>query len=223
MEDIILVGYGGHAKSVADCIRRQSAYSIVGYTDIECCRSPLKYLGTDETLPEWYRRGVKNAAVCVGYLGRGDLREKLYRRLKQAGFHLPVITDPSAVISDSAQIGEGVFIGKGAVINADAAVGRMAIINTNAVVEHGCRVGDYTHVAVGAVLCGDAEVGDGCLIGANAAVLQTLHIGNHAVVGAGVVVTKNIRDGVVMGRKSEFYERSYWQAGQAVQKLPIGV
>ena len=28
MEDIILVGYGGHAKSVADCIERKKEYRI---------------------------------------------------------------------------------------------------------------------------------------------------------------------------------------------------
>lgn len=33
MEDIILVGYGGHAKSVADCIERKNEYRIIGYTE----------------------------------------------------------------------------------------------------------------------------------------------------------------------------------------------
>ena len=35
MEDIILIGYGGHAKSVADCIERQKRYRIIGYTELE--------------------------------------------------------------------------------------------------------------------------------------------------------------------------------------------
>lgn len=34
MENILLVGYGGHAKSIADCIERQGIYKIAGYTDI---------------------------------------------------------------------------------------------------------------------------------------------------------------------------------------------
>ena len=35
MEDIIIVGYGGHAKSVADVIERQKQYKIAGYTDVD--------------------------------------------------------------------------------------------------------------------------------------------------------------------------------------------
>ena len=33
MEDIILVGYGGHAKSVADCIERKNEYRIINVKD----------------------------------------------------------------------------------------------------------------------------------------------------------------------------------------------
>ena len=33
MEDIILIGYGGHARSVADCIERRHAFRIAGYTE----------------------------------------------------------------------------------------------------------------------------------------------------------------------------------------------
>jgi len=34
MENIILAGYGGHARSVADCIERQGKFNIIGYTDL---------------------------------------------------------------------------------------------------------------------------------------------------------------------------------------------
>ena len=34
MKDIIIVGFGGHARSVADCIERTGQYNIVGYTDL---------------------------------------------------------------------------------------------------------------------------------------------------------------------------------------------
>ncbi|WP_156032724.1 hypothetical protein [Selenomonas sp. FC4001] len=42
MEDIVLVGFGGHAKSVADCIEREGKYHIAGYTDVK-----LQVIGTD--------------------------------------------------------------------------------------------------------------------------------------------------------------------------------
>ena len=138
-----MVGYGGHAKSIADCIERGKQYHIAGYTDIQEAEAPYAYLGADDILAGCFRRGILNAVIGIGYLGKGELRQKLYWRLKDIGFRFPVISDPSAIISESAQIGEGTFVGKGAIINAEAYVGKMCIINSAAVVEHECKVGDF--------------------------------------------------------------------------------
>lgn len=188
MEDIILVGYGGHAKSVADCIERQQKFHIIGYTDFQEYESIYPYLGTDEVLEDYYKKGVRNIALCIGYLGKGELRQKIYKRLKQIGFIFPQIIDPSSLISSTATIGEGVFIGKGTIVNAEARIGKMAIINTMSLVEHECVVGDFSHVAVAAVLCGQVEVGEAAFIGANSTVIQCRKIESGKIVPAGVTI-----------------------------------
>lgn len=185
MQDIILVGYGGHAKSIADCIEKKNEYRIIGYTDLEEVNSKYRYLGDDSVLGEYYKAGITNAVVGIGYLGRGNLREQLYKNLKSIGYSFPTIIDPTAIISESAAIDEGVFVGKRAVINAEAKVGKMSIINTGAIIEHECKVGDFAHVAVGAVLCGQVSVGCSTIIGANATVLQCRNVPERCVVPAG--------------------------------------
>lgn len=200
MEEIVLIGGGGHALSAADVITSGKTYRIAGYTDVSDTYIQLRYLGTDDVLESLYEKGVLNAAITVGYLGKSSIRDKLYHRAKQTGFRLPVIIDPSAVISDSAQVGEGIFIGKNAVVNAGARIGDMCIINTGAIVEHNNRIGEYSHIAVGAVLCGDVSVGGHTLIGANATIIQGVHIGMNAIIGAGSVVIRDVPDnGRVVG------------------------
>lgn len=188
MEDIILIGYGGHAKSVADCIERKGDYRIIGYTDRNEHNSKYQYLGEDSVLPEYREKGVKNVAICIGYLGKSDIREKIYNYVKSIGFKLPIISDSSAIISSTALIGEGTFIGKNAIINAESHIGKMTIINTCALVEHECYVGDYAHIAVGAVLCGQVKVGKSAFVGANATVIQCIEIPDRKIVPAGMVV-----------------------------------
>ena len=188
MEDIILIGYGGHAKSVADCIIRQGKYRIVGYTDIDKSTSAYTYLGNDECLDSIYKNGIKNAVIAIGYMGKGTLRRRLIEKAKEIGFTFPTIIDPSAIVSESADIGEGVFIGKLAVINAEAKIGSFSIINTMALVEHECIVEEYSHVAVAAVLCGNVKVGKDAFIGANATVIQGRQIEAGAIVPAGVTI-----------------------------------
>lgn len=198
MEKIVLVGFGGHGKSVADTIQRMKQFQIVGYTELqEIPDADYPYLGTDEKLPELFAQGVRHAAVTVGYMGRGQLRDKLFRVLKEIGFKLPVIIDPSAVISESAKLGEGAFIGKNTVINAQAAIGKMAIINTGAIVEHECMVDEFSHVAVGAVICGQCEIADHVLVGAGSVIIQNIRVGRNAVIGAGTTVIRDVSEGTV--------------------------
>ncbi len=208
MKELVLVGFGGHGKSVADCIERQGKYQIVGYTDLkplDGCK--YNYLGTDEALDTLYHKGIRNAVVCIGYLGKGNVREILYEKLKSIGYTLPIIIDPSALISETAEIGEGTFVGKMAVINAEANVGKMAIINTKALVEHECIVGDFTHIAVGATLCGAVTVGESCLVGASATVLQTLTVGDHTVIGAGSLIVKSTENDCIVKNRIMIDER----------------
>lgn len=190
MEDIVLVGFGGHAKSVADCVERQNEYNIVGYTDRQDNHSNYKYLGTDDSLEELFNLGIKNAVICIGFLGKGDIREKLYCRLKEIGFNLPPVIDPTAIVANSAIIREGTFIGKNAIINAEATLGCCCIINTGAVVEHECVVEDFSHIAVSSILCGQVRVGKACLIGANATIIQCITIPDKTIISAGEVVRK---------------------------------
>lgn len=188
MEKIILVGYGGHAKSIADSIERGNKYQIVGYTDFVPQECKYRYLGGDEVLEKIYEEGIHNAIIGIGFLGKGNIRERIYNKLKEIGYILPIIADPSSIVSDSAEIDEGTFIGKNAIINAEAKIGKACIINTMALVEHENIIGDFVHVAVGAVLCGQVKVGNSSLVGANATILQNRSIGDNQIVPAGAVI-----------------------------------
>lgn len=194
MRDLILVGFGGHAKSVVDCIEKGRQYNIIGFTDTIIDKKYGAYanLGNDEVLQKYYDQGIKYAFVALGYMGRGELRDFLYQILKNIGFQLPVIKDPSAVLANNVEVGEGSFIGKNVVINTDTVIGKMCIINTGAVVEHESQIGDFTHISVNSTLCGQVFVSDHCFIGANATVIQSRKIGKGSIVGAGSTVLRDV-------------------------------
>ena len=201
MVRIILIGSGGHARSVADSILQSKQYEIAGYierADIEGTGAlGIPVLGTDSDLEAIFDAGINTAFVTIGYIGKGNVRERIYNRLKQIGYSIPVIMDPSATLADRVQIGEGTFVGKRAVVNSNAQIGRMCIINTGAIVEHDNEIGDFSHIAVGSVLCGNVKIGKGVLIGANAVVIQGIRIGDGAIVGAGTTVRHDIESGQV--------------------------
>lgn len=202
MEKIIILGRGGHAESLADIVERENKYEIAGYVindnnqQSEDERYPV--IGSDIDLERIFQSGIKNAALGIGYLGKSDLRERLWGKLKAIGYSLPVICDPSVILAGNVKLGEGTMIGKGSIINANASIGKMCIINTRATIEHDCQIDDFSHISVGSVLCGNVQVGRGSFIGANATVIQGKSIGSQCIVGAGTTVRKNIEDGRIV-------------------------
>lgn len=198
MEQILILGHGGHAISLVDIVEREKLYNVAGYivNDTEVAEEGWDYpiIGRDEDLENLYRQGITNAAIGIGYLGKGDLRERLYYTLKKIGFKIPVICDPSAIVSEHVMIQEGCFIGKGAIINSGAIIGKGCIINSGAIVEHNCYVNDFSHISVGSVLCGGVQVGRSSFIGANSTIVQGITIQQNSIVGAGAVVTENIKE-----------------------------
>ncbi len=198
MEDIILLGLGGHAHSVVDSIEQEGKYNIIGFLDTEKMQGKrfrdYCVLDTDNALQEYFDKGIKNAFVTIGFMGHGNVRNQLYKRLKDIGYTVPDIIDITAVVSENAILEDGIFVGKKVVINANVKIGNMCIVNTGAIVEHDCVIGRFSHIAVSSVLCGGVLVGEQTLIGANATVIQEIKIGNCCVIGAGTTIRKDVED-----------------------------
>lgn len=197
---LLIVGAGGHCKSVMDAIPR-NVYGNITLSDLPL-RVGQSVMGIPITAfdDDWesiYNAGCHSAFIAVGSVGDASKRIRIHQRLKQIGFLLPVIMDPTAVVSESAVLASGVFVGKRAVINAQASIGECAIINTAAIIEHDCVLGEFVHVAPGACLAGNVEVGRKAHIGIGAVVIEGIRIGEDAVLGAGAVAVDHIPAGCI--------------------------
>ena len=195
-EKIVLLGSGGHAKSIIDSIDGSDSYEIVGILDIPDKQSfnyrGYEIIGTDDELESLFDNGVTYAFISIGFLGKEKLRERLYEILKKIGFKIPIIIDNTAIIAGDAVLGEGTFVGKGAIISANVNIGKMCIINSGSIVEHESEIGDFSHVAIGAVLCGAVKIGSRCFVGANSTIIQGITTGNNVEIGAGSVVLRDV-------------------------------
>src|SRR4030095_339622 len=79
---------------------------------------------------------------------------------------------PSAVISASVKMGDGVMVAANATLNPLVEIGQGVICNTSSSIDHECVIGDFSHIAPGAVLCGNVMVGRGSFVGANSVIKQ---------------------------------------------------
>lgn len=195
---LLLLGGGGHCRSILDCIISNGLYEQIGIVDFDKTASALgvSVVGTDDDLPQLLMDGWTDAFISVGSIGSTGLRRKLYDMVKQIGFSVPSVIDPTATISRDVIVDEGVFIGKGAIVNTGSRIGICAVVNTGAVIEHDCKIGAFAHVSPGTTLCGQVTVGDDAHVGAGSVVRQGIKIGASSMIGIGSVVVKDIPDNV---------------------------
>ena len=149
-------------------------------------------LGTDGDLVELVADAYPHAFVAVGDNGA---RQQLSGVVVAAGGSLVRAVSPAAVVSATADVGDGVLVMPGAVVNAVAHLEPGTIVNTHASVDHGCRIGAFAHVGPGVALGGDVTVGEGALVGIGASVARGVCIGAWATVGAGASVVRDVVPG----------------------------
>lgn len=200
MTKVVIWGAGGHALVVADILRLQGGYEIVGHLDSVnpgrrgeiLLDAPI--LGGEEQLVRLREAGVEHLIF-----GFGDCKTRLAtaERMQARGFRFITALHPQAVVAPNALIGVGTVIAAGAVINPNATIGEHAIINTSAVVDHGCVIADGAHISPGARLGGGVRVGRAAWVGLGATIINEVRIGDESLIGAGAVVVADIPDRVV--------------------------
>jgi sugar O-acyltransferase (sialic acid O-acetyltransferase NeuD family) len=198
---LLLLGGGGHCKSVMDSLFRTDCYSEVGIIskrdEIGKKILGVPIIGYDDDLPALYKKGYNYAFITVGSIGNTDVRVNLLKVLEDIGFEIPNIIDPSAEISEHVTLAKGIYVGKNTVINVGSNIEKCAIINTGSIIEHDCIIGEFSHISPGSVLCGEVYIGAYSHIGAKSVVKQQVKIGINTIIGMGSVVLKNVSDNVV--------------------------
>ena len=155
MQNIIIIGAGGHSRSVIDILESLNEYKIVGLVDNEFELGfkvgEYSIIGNDLDLKK-LKTSSKFAFIAIGQIKNPFPRLEIYKKLKKLDFCLPTVISPSSIVSDRSEIGDGTVVMNGAIINAGAKVGSNCIINTGAIVEHDASIGDNTHISTKSVI-----------------------------------------------------------------------
>lgn len=190
---LILIGGGGHCKSVID-VAESAGYTITGVLDLpeSVGNKVLGYevIGTDDQIADFVKDHY--FIVTVGQIKDAAVRIKLHQKIADAGGILATLIAPTAHVSKYAHVGEGTVVMHHAMVNADAKIGKGCIINTYSNIEHDAIIGNFCHISTGAMVNGNCVVGSETFLGSQSVMVNGIEITEGCVVGAGSLVRKNL-------------------------------
>lgn len=168
---LLIIGAGGHGRSVAEAATLQQHYQVIGFLD-DGCAPGTKVLG-------WSVLGMvtdvhmmtSHADAVIVAVGNNAVRERLVQQVLASGLPLATVVHPFSAVSPSAVLAPGCAVMAAAVVGTEATLGVATIVNAGAVVDHHAVVDEFGHLGVGAVMAGGTRLGraawlqPGCALG----------------------------------------------------------
>ena len=111
--------------------------------------------------------------VAVAAFGNNKTRLYWTDKLLEAGYQVPALVHPSAVVSPSAVLESGCFVMQRAVVNTHTRLERAALINSGAVVDHDSVVCAGAHVGLGSIVKANCTIESGRKVEAGEVIFST--------------------------------------------------
>jgi len=185
-KNILLIGGGGHCRSVIDVLELSEKYKIIGIIDKKelIGQKVLKYsiIDCDENLFKYKK--INNIIITIGQIKSAENRIRLFNICKELNYIFPVVISPLAYVSKYVFIDEGTVVMHHALVNANARIGKNCIINTKALVEHDAVVEDYCHISTGAIVNGGTVIKQNTFFGSNATARDNITTGGFIKAGS---------------------------------------
>ncbi len=193
MTDYVLIGGGALAREIVDWFTPSLAASgsrFLGYLDDGA--APMKAFGFD--LPQLGDTQLLELGAALPVIAVGPPAGKRVLAERYAGRPFATLIHPTAVVSASARLGQGVVVGPLALVSANATVEDHVLINAYASVGHDVRVGACATLSCHVDLTGGVSVGRESFFGSGARVIPNTQIGERCSIGAGAVVVRRTGD-----------------------------
>lgn len=192
---LYIVGAGGHGKQCAETAE------LLGYTVVFL---DDRKSDTHDQVEHW---PIVNTLAAIAELAHGNhffvaigcnkTRQNITELILNCNGNLVTLQHPSAIMSASATIENGVFIAQGAIVNPFAKVACGAIINTGAIIEHECKVGAYSHASPSSVMLGNSALERCAWLGAKAVLFPGKTVKEYTTIGANSLVNRDTKSNTV--------------------------
>lgn len=199
MKKLFIFGAGGFGREVLWLAKRinevQKIWDIQGFVD----DNEIFHGSKLDDYPivggcDYLARMNEDVDVVIA-IGCARVKKMVAEKLSQyENVHFATLIDPSAILSERVNIGEGSIICAGTIMTVDIIIGKHVIINLDCTVGHDVIIGDYVTVYPSVNISGNVIVGNNSELGTGTQIIQGKTIGQQSIIGAGSVVIRDVPD-----------------------------
>ena len=151
MKRLLIIGAGGFGQMI------QETAGLLGYEEVVFLDDASKHKDVIGKCCD-YQAFLNQYDTAVAALGDNGQRLYWTEKLLEAGYQVPAIIHPSAIVSPSAVIGAGSFIMQRAVVNTHTVMEHGVLVNSGAVVDHDSYVCKGAHIGLGSVVKANCKI-----------------------------------------------------------------
>lgn len=144
--NLLILGAGSHGREVRELAQSLNMFRRIAFLDDD--PEIMEAIGTCADI----RRYVQDYPIAIPAVGDHDIRMRWLQELADAGFVLPVLIHPGAMVSPSADIGYGTVICARVTVGAGAVIGKGCIISSGATIDRNVIIPDGVHINCGQVV-----------------------------------------------------------------------
>jgi sugar O-acyltransferase (sialic acid O-acetyltransferase NeuD family) len=193
MNDLVIIGAGAFGRQMVRRIRYVVDKGIAQW-------NLLGFIDEDQTGEV---EGVKVLGKLADFLKMdtaiqffvadldGNVREKIARTCKAAGFTGATIWDEIGNVAPNCEIGEGCYLGYKCCLSPGVKLGDFCVVERGSIIGHDTVIGDYSTLFILASLGGDSVIGSHNFFGIKNVVINMVNTPDHCSFAAGSCVIKN--------------------------------
>lgn len=192
MQKAIVIGSGGHSRAIVSLLLESRTYDQIHIfaTEQGGSRGEVLGIGISGTFTEAFSQEYLDAHYFFA-VGDNKKRQAYFAAAGQHNVSMPNLIASSAVISDTASLGQANVILHNSFIGPDSSLVDNNLVNTGAVIEHEVFIGSNNHIAPNSTVLGRVRIDNSVFVGANATILPNLMIPERTVIGAGAVLIES--------------------------------
>lgn len=192
---ILMMGGGTGADIAYDILDSEQREMIVGVADpkfniLEGRGVPLVTSFEESELLSF----IETESVDTLLISHNNMKNRVsfLSFARSNGLKLLNLKSPKAHISDSSDLGQGVFACDFSRIGPETFLGDNIFLSAYVNIEHHCVIGDNTTFGPGVFLSGSVFVGPNCVFGSAIAIEPGVMIGENSTIASGSILTRNI-------------------------------